>query len=107
MTSLKDKFTITSTKNYKSSDYTLVAIQFNSTNGICYDSTKTNGFTSGKITVTFDVSVPNESNTFKVISGFIFDDEHHETMLISKDNGNNSLVRQLYKENELVVAESR
>ena len=63
----KDKFVLSSTTNYKSSDYTLVAIKFNDTNGICYDSTKANGFTSGKITLTFNVSVPNESNNYDVV----------------------------------------
>ena len=92
---LQQHATINTIDNYKSSDRTYVSITFNfeEGKGICYDSTMTNGFTSGKITSSLDVEVPNVDATYSNVVGMIFNDEHHETITKTKDDGSASLVK--------------
>ena len=92
---LQQHATINTIDNYKSSDRTYVSITFNfeEGKGICYDSTMTNGFTSGKITSSLDVEVPNVDATYSNVVGIIFNDEHHETITKTKDDGSASLVK--------------
>ena len=80
--------------NYKSSGRTYIDITFTFENGkeICFDSTMTNSFTSGKITTILDVTVPNVDATYDNTVAMIFHDEHHETILKTKDDGSASLV---------------
>ena len=92
---LQKHVTINTIDNYKSSNRTYVSITFNfeEGKGICYDSTMTNGFTSGKITSSLDVEVPNVDATYSNVVGMIFNDKHHETITKTKDNGSASLVK--------------
>ena len=85
---------VTTIENYKDSNRTYVNVTFVFEDGkeICYDSTMTQGFTSGKITTSIDVEVPNVDSTYNNVAAMIFNDVHSETMLKTKDNGDAPLV---------------
>ncbi len=81
-------------EDYKGTERDYVSIDFNFPAGkeVCYDATMTNGFTSGKITASIPVSVDNKDASYTAVAGMIFNDEHHETIINTKDNGSASLV---------------
>ena len=93
-TFLKNYADVTLKEDYKGTGRDYVAIDFNFPKGkeVCYDATMTNGFTSGKITASIPVVVDNSDATYTAVAGMIFNDEHHETITTTKDDGSAKLV---------------
>ena len=91
---LKNHADVDIIENYKGTgrDYVAVNFSFPKGNEVCYDSTMTNGFTSGKITASIPVEVENKDASYTTIAGMMFNDDHHETITKTKDDGSASLV---------------
>ena len=91
---LKNHADIEKKENYKGTGRDYIAVNFSFEKGkeVCYDSTMTNDFTSGKITASIPVEVEDKDASYTAVAGMIFNDEHHETIIVTKDNGAAPLV---------------